>query len=257
MPQFIRILVFLNYLYVLFSPSPRTNQQQEEPHFLLQVFTWHFPSFHGGAIKSALHRGWGCTGSTWQIEICGLWNLAPRLGWVVLNIDHPPLCQKKSMVICQASFCIFFWGWISRNILKMPKLAGFWVWRDLYGKKDSDHQNVLDVFFFRWNWPQFKTGVFKVNRKNQLKHEMSPNNSELDVQKSMAISSWVVLPKDIFLISTLGNWSNLTSIFRNGLKPPSCNLYGDKFMKWINWLDLIWWSQRRFALMSPSGECTC
>lgn len=43
MPQFIRILVFLNYLYVLFSPSPRTNQQ-EEPHFCYKFSPDIFPA---------------------------------------------------------------------------------------------------------------------------------------------------------------------------------------------------------------------
>ena len=183
---------------------------------LLQVFTSHFPSFHGGAIKSALHRGWGCTGSTWQIEICGLRNLAFRLGWVVLNIDHPPLCQKKSMVICLASFCIF-WGDGFLENFEDAKTGRLLSRRDLFGKKGFRPTKMsLRCFFFRWNWPQFKTGVFKVNRKYELKHEMPPNNSELDVQKSIAISSWVVLPKDIFLIFTLGNWSNLRNIFEVG-----------------------------------------
>lgn len=61
-------------------------------------------------------------------------------------------------------------------------------------KKDSDHQDFLDLACHFGNFPRgvlfsggidpsSKQGCLNVNRKNQLKHEMPPNNSELDVQK--------------------------------------------------------------------------
>lgn len=104
--QFIPTLVFLNY--VLFSPSPRKINNRKNPTFVT--------SFH----LTFSQLPWRChqvRSSPWMglywINVAD-WNLWPMkpgftLGWVVLNIDHPPLCQKKSMVICLASFCIF-WG---------------------------------------------------------------------------------------------------------------------------------------------------
>lgn len=237
MPQFIPILVFLNY--VLFSPSPRKNQQQEKPHFCYKFPPDIFPASMAvpssplftvdGAVLDQRGRLKSVAYETWLY--IGLGGVAHR---------PPPFCQKNQWWFVWPVF-VFFWG---DGFLRTFWRCQNWQAFDYEGihmvKKDSDHQDVLDVFFFRWNWPQFKTGVFKVNRQKSAE--------TWDASKQL----WIGCPKKhgdlilsgssqrYFLIFTLGNWSNLTNIFRNGLSWHHLVAIFMVISSWNGSIDWIW-----------------
>ena len=169
---------------LIFVPSPffpsKTTQQQPQP----QHVCWHkFPTHtifkstytatsHGGAIKSTLHRGWGCTGSTWQIEICGLRAWAKTIGWVLNNKNTAPNATKTRTWFCGRFFfgkdflLGFFWRFQNWQVLIMngcgpTKMSLIWL---------VILATFPHVFFFSdGSDPNSKQGWFKVNQKKSTK----------------------------------------------------------------------------------------
>ena len=157
MPQFIPTLVFLNYLYVLFSPSPRKINNRKNPTF---VTSFHL-TFSQLPWRCHQVRSSPWMGPYWiNVADWNLWPMKPGFSIGLGGVKHRPpggLVPKKSNGDLSGQFLYFLGGWIFRKFWRCQNWQAFDYEGIYMTKKDSDHQDVLDLACHFGNFPR---GVF-------------------------------------------------------------------------------------------------